>query len=52
MVNYKPVLTLVHTHAKVSAESRPFVADSTHFRSLVGALRYLTFTCPGIAYIV
>jgi hypothetical protein len=38
--------------AKVSAESRPPVADPTHFRSLTGALQYLTFTRPDIAYAV
>jgi hypothetical protein len=52
MVDCKPVLTPVDTHAKVSAESRPHVADPTHFRSLAGALQYLTFTRPDITYAV
>jgi hypothetical protein len=52
MVDYKPVLTPVATQAKVSAESRPPVADMTHFRSLAGALQYLTFTRPDITYAV
>jgi hypothetical protein len=52
MVDCKPVLTPVDTQAKVSAESRPPVANPTHFRSLVGALQYLTFTRPDIAYVV
>jgi hypothetical protein len=43
---------MVDTQAKVSAESGPPVADPTHFRSLVGALQYLTFTRPDIAYAV
>jgi hypothetical protein len=37
---------------KVSTESRPPVADPTHFKSLTGALQYLTFTRPDIAYAV
>jgi hypothetical protein len=52
MVDFKPVSTPVHTQAKVSATSGPPVADPTQFRSLVGALQYLTFTCPNIAYAV
>jgi hypothetical protein len=48
----KPVSTPVDTQAKVSAESGPPVADPTHFRSLIGALQYLTFTNPDIAYVV
>jgi hypothetical protein len=39
-------------HAKVSAESGPPVADLTHFRSLAGALKYLTFTRSDITYAV
>jgi hypothetical protein len=52
MVDCKPVSTPVDTQAKVSVESGPPVADSTHFRSLVRALQYLTFTRPDIAYAV
>jgi hypothetical protein len=51
MVDYKPVLTLVDTQAKVSAEFRPPVADLTHFRSLTGALQYLMFTHSDIVYV-
>jgi hypothetical protein len=46
MVDCKPILTLVDTHAKVSTESGPPITDLTHFRSLTGALQYLTFTRP------
>jgi hypothetical protein len=42
----------VDTHAKVSVIFRPPVADLTQFRSLVGALQYLTFSRPDIAYAV
>jgi hypothetical protein len=52
MVDCKPVSTPVDTQAKVSAESGPPIADPTHFRSLAGALQYLTFTHPDIAYVV
>jgi hypothetical protein len=52
MVDYKPIFTPVDTHAKVSAESEPPVADLTHFRSLAGALQYLTFTHPDIAFTI
>jgi hypothetical protein len=52
MVDYKPVSMPVDTQAKVSAESEPPVANLTHFRSLAGALEYLTFTRPDIAYAV
>jgi hypothetical protein len=49
MVDYKPVLMPVDTQAKVSVESGPPITDLTHLRSLARALKYLTFTCPGIA---
>jgi hypothetical protein len=51
-VDCKPVSTLVDTKAKVSVESGPLIADLTHFWSLIGALQYLTFTCPNLAYAV
>jgi hypothetical protein len=49
MVDCKPVSTPVDTQAKVSTESEP---DPTHFKSLIGALQYLTFTHLDIAYAV
>jgi hypothetical protein len=52
MVDCKPVLTLVDTHAKVSTESGPPITNPTHLRSLVGALQYLMFTHPDIVYAV
>jgi hypothetical protein len=52
MVDYKLVSTPVDTQAKVSIESEPPAANLTHFRSLAGALQYLTFTRSDIAYAV
>jgi hypothetical protein len=42
----------VDTDAKVSITFGSHVADLTQFRSLTGALQYLTFTHPNIAYVV
>ncbi|XP_019102591.2 uncharacterized mitochondrial protein AtMg00810-like [Beta vulgaris subsp. vulgaris] len=50
MGSYKPAATPVDTNAKLSAASGPPVFDPTHYHSLVGALQYLTFTRPDIAY--
>ena len=47
----KPSSTPVDVHSKLSADGPP-VADSTQYRSLAGALQYLTFTHPDIAYAV
>jgi hypothetical protein len=52
MVDCKPVLMSVDTHATVSTESRPPIVDLTHFRSLIGAFHYLTFTHPDITYAI
>jgi hypothetical protein len=52
MVDYKPISMPVDTQAKVSAEFGPLVADSTHFRSLAGALQYLMFTRSDHTYAV
>ena len=47
MSDCKPCSTPVDTCAKVSV-----VADPTAYRSLAGALQYLIFTRPDIAYAV
>ena len=52
MSDCKPCPTLVDTCAKVSADAGPSVDDPTTYSSLVGALQYLTFTRPDIAYAV
>lgn len=42
----------VDTNGKLSAESGTLFADPTLYRSMVGALQYLTFTRPDISYAV
>ena len=52
MTSCKPCSTPVDTQGKLSeAEGAP-VADPTVYRSLAGALHYLTFTRPDITYAV
>ena len=51
MRDYKPCSTPVDTHAKMSADGVP-MTDPTHFRSIAGALQYLTFTRPDVAYAI
>jgi len=52
MSDCNPCSTPVDTCAKIPADAGPPVADPTNYRSLVGALQYLTFTRPDIAYAV
>ena len=47
----KPCSTPIDTSTKVSGDGAP-VPDATDYRALVGALQYLTFTRPDIAYAV
>ncbi|GJU73428.1 copia protein [Tanacetum coccineum] len=42
----------IDTKGKLSANSGKPYPDPTHFRSLAGALQYLTFTRPNISYMV
>ena len=51
MQDCKPCSTPVDTCAKLSSDGPP-VADSTQYRSLAGALQWLTFTRPDIAFTV
>jgi hypothetical protein len=52
MAECKPCSTPVDTNPKIAATDGPPVADATDYRSLAGALQYLTFTRPDIAYVV
>jgi hypothetical protein len=48
----KPCTTLVDTSLKFSGDTGDPVSDPTHYRSLSGALQYLTFTRPDISYMI
>jgi hypothetical protein len=50
MVDCKPCMTPVDLQVKLAGDSGPPVEDASHFRSIAGALQYLTFTWPDIAY--
>ena len=49
MMNCNTCPTPVDTQSKLGASGAP-VADPTNYRSLVGALQYLLFTRPDVAY--
>jgi hypothetical protein len=50
MADCKPYTTPVDIHTKLATDSGPPVQDASQFRSIAGALQYLTFTRPDIAY--
>lgn len=52
MENCNPCLMPVDTSSKLPAATGSPVDDPTMFRSLAGALQYLTFTRPDISYAV
>jgi len=52
MAECHPTATPVDTRAKLSATDGAPVADATAYRSLAGALQYLTLTRPDLAYAV
>jgi hypothetical protein len=52
MTDCNPCSTLVDTQGKLSEVEGPPVSDLTAYRSLAGALQYLTFTRPDITYAV
>jgi hypothetical protein len=52
MADCKPCTTPVDLQAKLAEDSGPPVEDASQFRSIAGALQYLTFTRPDIAYAV
>ncbi|KAK1607924.1 hypothetical protein QYE76_031597 [Lolium multiflorum] len=52
MSNCHPASTPVDTSPKLASAAGSPVADPSSYRSLAGALQYLTFTRPDIAYAV
>ena len=52
MLNCNPIPTPIDTKCKLSATDGPLVADPSHYRSLAGALQYLTLTRPDLSYAV
>jgi hypothetical protein len=52
MADCKPCTTAVDLQAKLAGDSMPPVEDASQFRSIEGALQYLTFTQPDITYTV
>lgn len=52
MIDCKPISTPVDVNAKLSATAGDPIDNPTEYRSLVGALQYLTFTRPDIQYAV
>jgi hypothetical protein len=52
MADYKPCTTPVDLQAKLAGDSGLPVEDASQFRSIAGALQYLTFTRSDIAYVV
>jgi hypothetical protein len=52
MSDCKPATTPVHTKAKLPSDVGEPVADLTFYRSIVGALQYLTLTWPDLTYAV
>ncbi|GKV24576.1 hypothetical protein SLEP1_g34169 [Rubroshorea leprosula] len=52
MLDCKPVVTPMEPKAKLFSTDGPTYSDSAFYRSIVGALQYLTFTRPDIAFVV
>jgi hypothetical protein len=52
MANCKPCTTLINLQAKLAGDLGPPIEDASQFRSIPGALQYLTFTRSNIAYVV
>ena len=50
MANYRPASTPVEAKPKLSTTDSELASDSTFYRSITGALQYLTLTRPDIAY--
>ena len=52
MANCKPVATPIDTKLKPSSTDGALLTDATTYRSIAGALQYLTISRPDIAYVV
>jgi hypothetical protein len=52
MFNCKPSSTPYSSTTKLTKSNSPTLSDPTQFRSLVGALQYLTFTRPDLSFAV
>lgn len=52
MVDYSLVLSLISPVSKLSSIVRVPFSDPTLYRNTIGALQYLTFTRPDVAYAV
>ncbi|XP_071727927.1 uncharacterized mitochondrial protein AtMg00810-like [Rutidosis leptorrhynchoides] len=52
MYTCNTVKTPVDSNGKLSSNTGPSYSNPTEFRSLAGALQYLTFTRPDISYVV
>jgi hypothetical protein len=52
MADCKPCTTLVDLQVKLAGDLGPPVEDASQFQNIAGALQYLTFTRPNIAYVV
>jgi hypothetical protein len=50
MADCKPCTTPDDLQAKLAGDSGPPIENASQFWSIVGGLRYLTFTRPDIAY--
>ena len=48
----KPYLTSCSPTVHVNSQTSPFLSDPTTYKSMVGALQYLTFTKPNLSYSV
>ncbi|XP_071680137.1 uncharacterized protein [Lolium perenne] len=52
MLNCKPTATPVDTKSKLSAIDGSLATDASSYRSIIGALQYLTLTRPELQYVV
>ena len=50
MSDCKPASTPINTKSKVSSSTGTALADPTFYRSIVGALQYLTLMRPDLSY--